>query len=167
MREPSDPADAMFRQLLNREILISERRRMLALARLLGVILALILLVVTFAPGFAKSIYHDRLPVRVALVAFPIFIVYELLAAALLTVLLRRGRSFPVFGRYANALVETSFPTLLLYLLAGYLPAPIVSVRGRRCSTFSLSFSRPYGSILRFTPSPEQSPRPNSSRSPP
>jgi len=68
----------------------------------------------------------ERGPVRVALVAFPIFIVYELLAAALLTVLLRRGRSFPVFGRYANALVETSFPTLLLFLLTGYLSAPVV-----------------------------------------
>ena len=39
---------------------------------------------------------------------------------------LRRGRNFPVFGRYANALIETSFPTLLLYLLTGYLSAPIV-----------------------------------------
>jgi hypothetical protein len=140
---------------------------MLSLAAVQGVILALILMVATFAPGFAKSIYHDRLPVRAALAAFPAFIAYELFAAGVLTILLRRRRNFPVFGRYANALVETSFPTLLLYLLAGYLPAPIVSVRGRRCSTFSLSFSRPYGSILRFTPSPEQSPRPNSSRSPP
>ena len=49
-----------------------------------------------------------------------------LFAAGVLTIFLRRGRNFPVFGRYANALIETSFPTLLLYLLAQYLPAPIV-----------------------------------------
>jgi adenylate cyclase len=82
--------------------------------------------VVTFAPGFVRSIYRDRLPVRAAVTAFSAFIAYELFAAALLTILLRRGRSFPVFGRYANALIETSFPTLLLYLLTRYLSAPII-----------------------------------------
>jgi adenylate cyclase len=126
MLESPDPADATFRRLLNREILVSERRRMLGLAALQAVILALILLAVTLAPGFVRSIYHDRLPVRAALAAFSAFIAYELSASALLTVLLRRGRNFPVFGRYANALIETSFPTLLLYCLTGYLSGPIV-----------------------------------------
>jgi adenylate cyclase len=126
MREPPDPADTTFRRLLSREILVSERRRMLSLAAILTVILALILLAATFAPGLVKSIYHDRLPVRKSLTVFPPFIAYELLAATVLTVLIRRGRNFPVFGRYANALIETSFPTLLLYLLAGYLSAPAI-----------------------------------------
>ena len=63
---------------------------------------------------------------RVALAAFAAFIAYELFAAGVVTILLRRGRNFPLFGRYANALIETSFPTLLLYLLAGYLSDPIV-----------------------------------------
>jgi hypothetical protein len=93
---------------------------------------------------------------------FPPFIAYELLAASVLTVLLRRGRNFPIFGRYAIALIETSFPTLLLYVSAGYLSAPPSSARGRRSSTFFSSFSRPYGSILRFRPSPEPSPRSSS-----
>ena len=56
--------------------------------------------------------------------AFSAFIVYELLAASVVTIFLRRGRNFPVWGRYMNALVETSFPTVLLYLLAGYLSEP-------------------------------------------
>jgi adenylate cyclase len=126
MRESPEPADTTFRRLLNRELLFSERRRMLSLAAWLALILALILLAATFAPGLVRSIYHDRLPVRISLMAFPPFIGYELLAAAFLTFLLRRGRNFPVFGRYANALIETSFPTLLLYLLAGYLFAPVI-----------------------------------------
>jgi adenylate cyclase len=123
---PLTPADTTFRRLLDHEILVSERRRVLGLAAMLAIILALILLLVTSAPGFVRSIYHGRIPVRIALTAFPPFIAYELFAAALLTILLRRGRNFPVFGRYANALIETSFPTLLLYLLTGYLAAPIV-----------------------------------------
>ena len=111
----SDQADATFQRLLNREILLSERRRMLILAALLAFILALILLATTFAPGFVRSIYHDRLPVHEALAAFSAFIAYELFAAGLLTIFIRRGRNFPILGRYINALIETSFPTVLLY----------------------------------------------------
>ena len=90
---------------------------MLILAALQAFILVLIVLTATFAPSFVRSIYHDRLPERAALVAFLAFIAYELFAAGVLTIFFRRGRNFPVVGRYMNALVETSFPTVLLYLL--------------------------------------------------
>ena len=126
MDAPPDPAETTFQHLLNREILVSERRRMLILAALQAFILALILLAATLTPGFVRSIYHGRLPVRGALAAFSAFIAYELFAAGLLTIFIRRGRNFPVLGRYMNALIETSFPTALLYLLAGYLSAPVV-----------------------------------------
>jgi hypothetical protein len=125
MDGPPDPDDTAFQCLLNREILVNERRRMLILAALQAFILVLILLAVTLAPSVAGSIYHDRLPLRAALAAFSAFVAYELFAATLVTIFLRRGRNYPVFGRYANALVETSFPTVLLYVLAGYLSAPV------------------------------------------
>jgi adenylate cyclase len=124
MDDPSDPDDTGFQRLLNREILVSERRRMLILAALQALILVMILLTATFAPSFVRSIYHDRVPERAALAAFSAFIAYELFAAGVVTIFLRRGRNFPVLGRYVNALVETSFPTVLLYLLAGYLSEP-------------------------------------------
>jgi adenylate cyclase len=114
MDDPSDPDETAFQRLLNREILLSERRRMLILAGVQALILVMILLTATFAPSFVRSIYHDRLPVRAALAAFSAFIAYELFAAGLVTMFLRRGRNYPDFGRYANALVETSFPTVLL-----------------------------------------------------
>jgi adenylate cyclase len=126
MADPADPADTTFQRLLNREILVSERRRMLTLAALQAFILVLILLIATLAPGFVRSIYHDRLPEQAALTALSAFIAYELFAAGLVTIFLRRGRNYPVFARYANALVETRFPTVLLFLLAGYLSAPAI-----------------------------------------
>jgi adenylate cyclase len=126
MADPADPAETTFQRLLNHEILVSERRRMLTLAALQAFILVLILLIATLAPGFVRSIYHDRLPERAALTALSAFIAYELFAAGLVTIFLRRGRNYPVFARYANALVETSFPTVLLFLLAGYLSAPAI-----------------------------------------
>lgn len=126
MREPGDPAEATFQRQLNREILLSERRRVLGLAALQAVILVLILMAAAFAPGVVRSIYHDRPPVLAAPAVFAAFIAYELFAAGVFTVLLRRGRNFPTVGRYANALIETSFPTVLLYFLLAYLPAPFV-----------------------------------------
>ena len=99
MDDPSDPDDTAFQRLLNREILLSERRRMLILAALQAFILVLILLAATLVPGFVRSIYHDRLPVRAALAAFSTFVAYELFAAGLLTIFIRRGRNFPVPGR--------------------------------------------------------------------
>ncbi len=126
MDDPTDPDNSAFQRLLNREILLSERRRMLILAGVQALILVLILLTATFVPSFVRSIYHDRVPERAAFAAFSAFIVYELFAAGVVTIFLRRGRNFPLLGRYMNALVETSFPTVLLYLLAGYLSSPAV-----------------------------------------
>ncbi len=126
MVEPPHPADTTFQRLLNREILVSERRRMLILAALQAFILVLILCAVTLAPGFFRSIYHDRTPARAAFATFSVFVAYELFAAGVVTIFLRRGRNFPVLGRYVNAFVETSFPTVVVYLLAGYLSPPIV-----------------------------------------
>jgi adenylate cyclase len=136
---------------------------MLIRAALQAFILVLILLTATFLPGFLRSIYHYRLPVRAALAAFSVFVAYELFAAGLLTTFIRRGRNFPVLGRYVNTFVETSFPTLLLYLLAGSLFAPAVFETWTALLYFSSLFSRRCGLILRFRPSPERSPQSRSS----
>jgi adenylate cyclase len=46
------------------------------------------------------------------------FIAYELAGAAVFTRLIRRGRDLIVIGRYANVLIETSLPTVFLFVLA-------------------------------------------------
>jgi adenylate cyclase len=120
-----DSADTSFAALLNREILHSERRRLLTQAGIFAVILVLILILLTAAPNFMATVLHAQRPLRLPLIVFPPFIAYELLAAAVVTRLDRRGRAFPIVGRYANALIETSFPTLLIYVLATeYIDAP-------------------------------------------
>ncbi|HLW90103.1 MAG TPA: adenylate/guanylate cyclase domain-containing protein [Roseiarcus sp.] len=122
---PSGRAEATFDQLLKREILRSERRRVLSLAGAMSAILALTLLFPVVAPGLVSSVFHGRIPWRLPLLVFPPFIAYELAVATLLTFLARRGRSYPLFGRYANAFVETSFPTLAVYVLTGYIDPPL------------------------------------------
>src|SRR5579863_2776154 len=121
----SGDAGATFAELLNREILRSERRRVLSLAGTITAILVVILLLVALAPDFVASIFHGVIPWRVPLLVFPPFIAYELIVAAVVTSLAKRGRSFPTFGRYANAFIETSFPTLAVYVLATYVNPPV------------------------------------------
>lgn len=115
------PAVAGFDRLLNREILRSERRRVLSLAGLMTIILVIILLLVVVAPALVRSTFHGQVPSRVPLMIIPPFIAYELAVAGFVTYLARRGRAFPTVGRFGNALVETSFPTLALYILTGFM----------------------------------------------
>jgi adenylate cyclase len=115
---PPSRTENAFDELLNREVLRSERRRVLTLAGAMTVILAIVLCLLVFAHDLVGSIFHGRIPWRFPLLAFPPFIAYELGVAALLTYFERRGRRYPTFGRYANALIETSFPTLGVYILA-------------------------------------------------
>ena len=107
-------AAATFAELLNREVLRSERRRVLTLAAALSAIFALVLLALVVAPDLIAFIFHGPIPWRAPLTLFPPFIAYELSVAGLLTFFERRGRRHPMLGRYANALIETSFPTIML-----------------------------------------------------
>jgi adenylate cyclase len=118
-----------FTALLNREIVRSERRRMLSLAAVFAVILALALALRALVPGFTATIFHGPVPWQLPISVFTPFIAYELLAAGLLTWLERRGRAFPRAGRFVNTLIETSFPTVLIYLLAAeYIDPPAAFV---------------------------------------
>jgi adenylate cyclase len=118
---PAASGDVNFEQLLNHEIMRSERRRVLGLAAMLTVIFFVIFALVIFAPGFVAAIFHGRIPYRIPLLVFPPFVAYELAVAGAVTMLDRRGRGFPTVGRYGNAAIETSLPTLLIYLLSGYI----------------------------------------------
>lgn len=121
--------DTDFAALLDREVVRSERRRMLDLAAVFGAILAVALIVRTLVPGFTATIFHGPVPWRLPISVFTPFIAYELLAAGLLTWLERRGRAFPRAGRFVNTLIETSFPTVLIYLLAAeYIDPPAAFV---------------------------------------
>ncbi|HEY5209881.1 MAG TPA: adenylate/guanylate cyclase domain-containing protein [Stellaceae bacterium] len=118
------PQDGAFRQLLSGEILRSERRRVLTLAGVMTTIIVIILTLFVVAPGLIRSIFHADIPYHLPLEVFPPFILYELAAASVLTYLARAGRGFPAVGRYANAIIETSLPTLLIYLLTHYVGRP-------------------------------------------
>ena len=117
--------DSIFDGLLRREVLRSERRRVLRLAGVLSGVLAVIVLLRNIAPGVIEALFHGRMSPGAPLAIFLPFIAYELLVAGIFTFLVRRDRDIFIFGRYANALIETSLPTILLFFLTRSVEASV------------------------------------------
>jgi adenylate cyclase len=49
------------------------------------------------------------------------FVAYEWLAFTIVSVVIRRDRDFPRIARFGNALIETSLPGVMTYIIAGYM----------------------------------------------
>ena len=113
----SEPA-ASFEDHLAREIIHSERVRMAILAGLLGALIAFYVL------GYALSRVDELLrfltpAVFVYIIAvIALLLCYELALRHLIGGWLRRGKAVPGALRYLNALVETSVPSILIYLVS-------------------------------------------------
>ena len=113
----SEPA-ASFEDHLAREIIQSERVRMAILAGLLGALIAFYVL------GYALSRVDELLRfLTPAVFAYIIAVIalllcYELALRHLIGGWLRRGKAVPGALRYLNALVETSVPSILIYLVS-------------------------------------------------
>jgi adenylate cyclase len=114
MSEPS----ASFEDHLAREIIHSERMRMAILAGLLGALVAIFgLLSVVF-----HDIYRERFSTPAAFIrmfaVISLLIGYELAVRHRIGRWLEQGRGIPGALRYVNAFVETSVPSLLIYLVS-------------------------------------------------
>jgi adenylate cyclase len=126
MQRSADRGDATFQRLLRREILRSERQRVLRLAGILTTILTAMVLMRIVAPGLVQVIFHGHVPIGTALAVFLPYIAYELLVAGVFTFLVRRDRDIFAIGRYANAFIETSMPTVFLFSLTREVDSAIV-----------------------------------------
>jgi adenylate cyclase len=110
-----------FEAHLSREIVQSERLRMAILAGLLAALVPVMLLFGVVFEG------NRAAPAAIAVLAC--VVAYELAARYVLGRMLRQGRTPPAVLRYANALVETSVPSLLILLVARQIE-PIVVLQG-------------------------------------
>lgn len=111
---------------LAREVLASEILR----GRVLAVVLTTLLGIVTFGyltVDVAIRPFVVRLPPwwLPAVVVGP-FVLYECVFIAAMTAFARRGRSPPEFAKYGNALVETSFPSVVLLVTSRYAEPAVV-----------------------------------------
>ena len=107
-----------FEEHLAREIMQSERTRMAVLAAMVAALLAVfILLYLLYREDYERQFATRMAFVHLgaAMLALP---GYELTIRHVIGRLLRQGNHIPEPLRYVNAFVETSFPSILIFLLA-------------------------------------------------
>src|ERR1700676_177936 len=113
-RRPAVPAD--FGDALTRGILLTERLRVKVILVTLSLVLAILSAVYAISPDSIERIWHGHLPVQPLYGAFLLFAVFELSVLRVLNARLKQGRDVPYARRYLGALIETSPPTVALYL---------------------------------------------------
>jgi adenylate cyclase len=110
------PVSADFRHALMQEVLRTELIRIKVILVTLTVLLMALTLVYVIAPTSIERIWHDHFPLVPLCAAFLLFAVFELSVMRLVSQRLAQGRDAPYARRYLGALIETSLPTVALYL---------------------------------------------------
>jgi adenylate cyclase len=107
--------DPRFEERLSREILESERTRMLILAVLSGsMVVAYLALVLVFRDEYTRTL---GTPWVLQVVAVAVLLAgYELAVRAVIGRRLEQGKTLPRPLRFLNAIVETSVPSILILL---------------------------------------------------
>ncbi len=103
---------------LAREALVSEQLRVTVLAALFGLAWVVVLIAYVLFPSLPRELFRGRLPVLTLSLIMGAALGYELLARAVFGYFIRAQRQPPAIARYANALIETSFPSLLIVVAA-------------------------------------------------
>ncbi|MBO0736045.1 MAG: adenylate/guanylate cyclase domain-containing protein [Alphaproteobacteria bacterium] len=107
--------DPAFERALSAEIVASELLRMRVLAAALVVLLVANQLLFLFARDLVEQLTHKPLPAWLPARIIGPFLAYEIVALRVLRSRLARGSAFPIAARFANALIETSLPTVILW----------------------------------------------------
>jgi adenylate cyclase len=115
-----------FAQALRREVLRSEQQRMLALAAILLFILCLTSLGLQLLPELRQRLFPDGIAWWMPLAGIGPFVVYEFGARAFLTWRIAHGNDFPQPARFANALIETSLPGVIIFVLSQHMLPQLV-----------------------------------------
>lgn len=114
--EEREPVSADFHRALTREILKTELIRIKTLIVTASAIAGMLWTVYLIAPEQIEQLWHGNLkPVYLFIVLGP-FLLFELLAHALVKRQLEPDRDVSVARRYASAFIETSMPTIALAL---------------------------------------------------
>lgn len=112
-----------FDRALAREILSNEIRRVVLVLVLTATILALLLIVRLFDPDLV-FVHGNHRPLEIGILAVALFVTYESVVLVMMLHVRKIEHEPPMIARYANALVETSLPTLVIYIFSGITTGP-------------------------------------------
>src|SRR5438552_12122942 len=105
-----------FRRALTREILLTELLRVKALIITVSVLVGCLLVAYAIVPAGIERIWHGQFTLRPVLLTTVPFVIFELSVLRLLQQRLKLNRDVPYLRRYFGTLIETSLPTVGLYL---------------------------------------------------
>jgi adenylate cyclase len=107
---------AEFRNALTQEILRTELLRVKAVLITVSLLMATLVLAYVVVPAKIEEIWHGRFSLLPLLVAYSPFFLFELNVLRVVRQRLAQGRDVPYARRYLGAVVETSLPTVGIYL---------------------------------------------------
>jgi len=115
-----------FAQALRGEILRSEQQRMKVIAAVLLFMLGLTTIGLQVLPELRERLFPNGIEWWMPLAAVGPFVVYEIGAFAFLSWRMSRGKDFPQPARFVNALIETSLPGVIIYVLSRHMEPQLV-----------------------------------------
>jgi adenylate cyclase len=111
---------ASFARALSLEIAASELLRMRVLAVALAVFLVLLVAFFGLTDEALQHLFIKPVPWWLPIATLGPFLAYELTAQLILGFRIARGKGMPVAVRFANAVIETSLPTVILWSASDY-----------------------------------------------
>ena len=103
-----------FKHALAREVLKTERLRIIALIITATVLAVALTTTDVVAPAILDRIWRGHFPVLYVLAGYVGFVLFEALVLALVSRQLKRDHDVPRVRRYVGAFIETSLPSLVL-----------------------------------------------------
>ncbi|CAN5377183.1 adenylate/guanylate cyclase domain-containing protein [soil metagenome] len=122
----ADAAPSAYAHALRHEILRSEQKRMRVIAALLAFVLCFTSAGVLFLPELRQRLFPNGIAPWMPLAGIGPFVLFELVALAVLRYRLATDTDFPQAARFANALVETSMPGVIIFVLARHMEPQLV-----------------------------------------
>jgi adenylate cyclase len=113
----TEPSSGDFADALRREILRSEQQRMRALAIILAALLVMTTTAAFFLIDLGKQLFQGGIEPWVPAAAIGPFVLFEMAALGILRWRMAHNLDFPPLARFANALIETSLPGVVIYVL--------------------------------------------------
>lgn len=115
-----------FDQALRGEILRSEQKRMRIVAAILVFLVCFTSIGLQVLPGLRARLFPNGIEWWMPTAAIGPFILFELVTHTVLTWRIGQGKDFPQPARFVNALVETSLPGVIIYVLAQHMEPQLV-----------------------------------------
>jgi adenylate cyclase len=111
-----------FENQFAKEILQSERTRMILLLIVFGAVLVSLAFMIVFFPDRAQQFFQYSLPLHIPIIVSASIVLYEGVVIVFITKLVMKwNRVIPIVPRYLNAFLETSYPTIAIIIAAHYI----------------------------------------------